>query len=223
LNAFPDPLPEFAERALLRLGVRVRTATTVENMDATGVNLRSGGQSEFLPSRTVLWAAGVQASPLAALLEAPTDRSGRIAVRPTCQHPNRDEVFVIGDMAAFSTPAGKVLPGIAPVAMQQGAYVANAIQANAGKPDRPFAYVNKGDMATVGRAAAVADFGSFHLTGFVAWLIWLFVHILFLVGFRNRVLVFVHWAFQYFTFNRGARLIAAEGARPPSAVLRPDR
>jgi NADH dehydrogenase len=218
LNAFPDPLPRAAEKSLLRLGVRVRTGAVVESLDGDGVTIKIGGALERIDSKTVLWAAGVKASPLGKLLGAETDRAGRVVVRETCQLPGRDEVFVIGDMAAFPVTGGKTLPGVAPVAMQQGRYVAAAILSK--RPAEPFRYVNKGDMATIGRASAIADFGSFQLTGYLAWLFWLFVHILFLIGFRNRMIVMLHWAFQYFTFNRGARLIAAQGAEPPSAILR---
>ncbi|MBM3755334.1 MAG: NAD(P)/FAD-dependent oxidoreductase [Acidobacteria bacterium] len=218
LSAFPDPLPRAAEESLLKLGVRVRTGAVVETLDAGGVTVKIGGASERIEAKTVLWAAGVKASPIGELLGVETDRAGRVIVRETCQLPGRDEVFVIGDMAAFPAGEGKTLPGVAPVAIQQGGYVAAAILKQG--PLAPFRYVNKGNMATIGRAAAIADFGSFQLTGLVAWLFWLFVHILFLIGFRNRLMVMLHWAFQYFTFNRGARLIAAQGAAPPSANLR---
>jgi len=133
------------------------------------------------------------------------DRAGRVLVTQTCQLPGRPEVFVLGDMAALQ---GMPLPGVAPVAMQQGRYVADAIGLLLlGKELTPFSYVDKGNLATIGRAAAIADFGRFQISGWVAWMLWLFIHIMYLVGFRNRVQVFVHWAFQYLSFNRGARLI----------------
>lgn len=218
LNSFPESLSHAAEESLLKLGVRVRTGAAVESLDVGGVTVNIQGTVERIESRTVLWAAGVKASPLGKMFGVETDSAGRVPVRQTCQLPGRDEVFVIGDMASFPVSGGKTLPGVAPVAMQQGRYAAEAILAK--RKPQPFRYSNRGDMATIGRAAAIADFGSFRLTGFAAWLFWLFVHILFLIGFRNRLMVMMHWAFQYFTFNRGARLIAAQGAEPPSAVLR---
>lgn len=166
LNAFPDPLPSAAEESLLKLGVRVRTGAVVEALDGGGVTVKIGGTVERIEAKTVLWAAGVKASPLGQLLGAETDRAGRVIVRETCQLPGRDEVFVIGDLASFPVAGGKTLPGVAPVAMQQGRYVASAILG--GRPLAPFRYVNKGDMATIGRASAIADFGSFQLTGLVA-------------------------------------------------------
>ncbi len=198
LSTFPDDLAAAAEQALMKLGVRVKTGAKVAAIDSSGVTLDNG---ERIASRTVLWAAGVKASPLAAMLGAETDRAGRVLVTETCQLPKHPEVHVIGDMAAIQ---GTSLPGVAPVAMQQGRYVAEAIL---GEKAGPFRYVDKGNLATIGRAAAIADFGKFKISGWVAWMLWLFIHIMYLVGFRNRVQVFVHWAFQYFTFNRGARLI----------------
>ena len=207
LSSFPEDLAAAAERALLALGVRVKTGTKVALVDATGVTLENG---ERIPSHTVLWGAGVKASPLGALLGAELDRAGRVLVTQTCQLPGRPEVFVLGDMAALQ---GMPLPGVAPVAMQQGRYVSDAIGALLlGKELAPFSYVDKGNLATIGRAAAIADFGRFQISGWVAWMLWLFIHIMYLVGFRNRVQVFVHWAFQYLSFNRGARLITG-GAR----------
>ncbi|MBL8237933.1 MAG: NAD(P)/FAD-dependent oxidoreductase [Bryobacterales bacterium] len=202
LTAFPAELGAAAERALLSLGVRVKTGVGVAAVDAEGVTL---GDGERIASRTVLWGAGVKASPLGAKLGAELDRAGRVVVTPTCQLPGRAEVFVLGDMAARQ---GQPLPGVAPVAMQQGRYVGDAIGALLlGKALEPFVYLDKGNLATIGRAAAIADFGKFRMSGFLAWLLWLFIHIMYLVGFRNRVQVFVHWAFQYLSFNRGARLI----------------
>lgn len=202
LTAFPAELGAAAERALLSLGVRVKTGVGVAAVDAEGVTL---GDGERIASRTVLWGAGVKASPLGAKLGAELDRAGRVVVTPTCQLPGRAEVFVLGDMAALQ---GQPLPGVAPVAMQQGRYVGDAIGALLlGKALEPFVYLDKGNLATIGRAAAIADFGKFRMSGFLAWLLWLFIHIMYLVGFRNRVQVFVHWAFQYLSFNRGARLI----------------
>ncbi len=205
LTAFPEHLGAAAERSLLALGVRVRTGIAVSSIDADGVKLANGEQ---IAAKTVVWAAGVKASPLGAMLGAELDKAGRVVVTTKCRLPGRPEVFVLGDMAALQ---GMPLPGVAPVAMQQGRYVADAIEAvMLGLDFAPFAYVNKGNLATIGRAKAIADFGTFQLSGWVAWMLWLFIHIMYLVGFRNRVQVFVHWAFQYLTFNRGARLITGE-------------
>lgn len=202
LTAFPADLSTAAEKALLALGVRVKTGVAVAAVDAEGVTI---GNGERIASHTVLWGAGVKASPLGAKLGAEQDKAGRVVVTPTCQLPDRPEVFILGDMAALQ---GQPLPGVAPVAMQQGRYVGDAIEALLlGKALEPFVYVDKGNLATIGRAAAIADFGKFQMSGLVAWLLWLFIHIMYLVGFRNRVQVFVHWAFQYLSFNRGARLI----------------
>ena len=207
LSSFPEDLAMAAERALMALGVRAKSGAKVAMIDPTGVTLENG---ERIPSHTVLWGAGVKASPLGALLGAELDKAGRVLVTMTCQLPERPEVFVLGDMAALR---GMPLPGVAPVAMQQGRYAADAIGALLlGKELAPFSYVDKGNLATIGRAAAIADFGRFQISGWVAWMLWLFIHIMYLVGFRNRVQVFIHWAFQYLSFNRGARLITG-GAR----------
>ena len=207
LSSFPEDLAMAAERALMALGVRAKTGAKVALIDPAGVTLENG---ERIPSHTVLWGAGVKASPLGALPGAELDRAGRVLVTMTCQLPERPEVFVLGDMAALE---GMPLPGVAPVAMQQGRYAADAIGALLlGRELAPFSYVDKGNLATIGRAAAIADFGRFQISGWVAWMLWLFIHIMYLVGFRNRVQVFVHWAFQYLSFNRGARLITG-GAR----------
>jgi len=202
LLSFPEDLAMAAERSLMTLGVRVKSGAKVASIDSAGVTLENG---ERIPSSTVLWGAGVKASPLGGMLGEELDRAGRVLVTQTCQLPGRPEVFVLGDMAALQ---GMPLPGVAPVAMQQGRYVADAIGLLLlGKELTPFSYVDKGNLATIGRAAAIADFGRFQISGWVAWMLWLFIHIMYLVGFRNRVQVFVHWAFQYLSFNRGARLI----------------
>jgi NADH dehydrogenase len=202
LTAFPAALGAAAEKSLLRLGVRVKTGAAVAALDEGGVTL---GNGERIEARTVLWGAGVKASPLGAMLGGELDKAGRVVVTPTCQVPGRPEVFVLGDMAAI---AGQPLPGVAPVAMQQGAHVSQSIgKLMMGKELTPFQYVDKGNLATIGRAAAIADLGKVQMSGWMAWLLWLFIHIMYLVGFRNRVQVFVHWAFQYWSFNRGARLI----------------
>jgi NADH dehydrogenase len=179
---------------------------------------RVGDHEEHIASHTVLWAAGVDASPLAALLSrvtgAPLDRNGRISVEPDLSLPGHPEVFAIGDMIHFEQD-GAMLPGIAPVAMSEGRYVARHIARRlASKPLKPFRYFAKGQLATIGRSAAVADIRGIHFAGFFAWLTWLFVHLLYLVEFENRVLVLVQWAWNYLTRNRGARLVTGDDWLP---------
>jgi NADH dehydrogenase len=183
------------------------------------VAIRSGQQTERIATRTTLWAAGVQASPLGRVLAraagATLDRAGRVAVQPDLSLPGHPEIFVIGDLALFLHQTGKPLPGVAPVAMQQGRYVAGLIERRlAGGSTLPFHYRDKGSLATIGRAAAVADFGWLRLSGFVAWVLWLFVHLMYLIQFDNRLLVLTQWAWNYFTRNRSARLITGEQALP---------
>jgi NADH dehydrogenase len=198
---------------LRQLGVTVRTKTAVTDVQADRVTVKCGDVTETIATHTVLWGAGVQASPLAALLAKKTgaeiDRAGRIVVAPDCSLPGRPEVFCIGDMVNYSHQDGKPLPGVAQVAMQQGAYVARVIErrASGGMPPGPFRYRDPGSMATIGRAAAVADLGWLWLSGFLAWLAWLFVHLVYLIAFENRVLVLFQWAWSYFTRGRTARLI----------------
>ncbi len=217
LSPYPPELSEAAEHALVRLGVRPRTGVTVTDVDAEGVWVNGPTGRERIQARTVLWAAGVAASPLGRKLAertgAETDRSGRVKVQPDLTIPGHPEIFVIGDMA-YLEQGGKPLPGVAPVAMQQGRYAAKAIlRRMKGQSVEPFHYVNKGSLATIGRASAVADFGFLKVSGWIAWVLWLFIHLLYLVGFQNRVVVLIQWAFQYLTFNRGARLIT--GQNPP--------
>jgi NADH:quinone reductase (non-electrogenic) len=164
-----------------------------------------------------LWAAGVAASPLGKALGAPVDRAGRVPVLADLSLPGHPEIFVIGDLAAAKDEHGKMLPGVAPVALQEGKFVAKVIRQelqNGGASRPAFHYWDKGSLATIGRAAAVAQFGRIHISGFVAWLSWLFVHILFLIGFRNRLLVFIQWAWSYVTYERGARLITGSTVLP---------
>ena len=213
LPAFPPDLSTKAEEALIRVGVRPRTNVRVTAIDDQGVTLESG---ERIPARTVIWAAGVRASPLGALLAervgTKPDRGGRISVNSDCSVPGHPEIFVIGDLAAFEQD-GKPLPGVAQVAMQQGGYVARLIgtRLKGGATPKPFRYFDKGNLAVIGRAAAVAQIGKLHFSGLFAWLIWLFIHLMYLVEFSNRLLVFVHWGYLYLTFNRGARLITGKG------------
>jgi NADH dehydrogenase len=203
LSAYPAPLQAKAIAQLERLGAAVRLNAKVTHIDGDGVELGD----EKIASRTVLWAAGVQASPLARSLGAPLDRAGRVLVTPQLTVPGHDEIFVVGDLAAL-TQDGKLVPGVAPAAMQEGRHAAQEIaRAIAGQPRRPFRYWDKGSLATIGRSSAVADFGKLQLSGFIAWAAWLFIHILYLIGFRNRVLVMVEWAWAYVTYQRGARLI----------------
>jgi len=204
LTAFPESLARAAQDALQRIGVEVRTGVTVTRVTTDAVWL--GG--EQIRARTVLWAAGVAAAPLARTLGTPLDRSGRVLVEPDLSIPGHPEAFAIGDVCAFLQQTGAPLPGVAPVAIQQGRAAAdNVLRRVGGQPTRPFRYRDKGSMATIGRAAAVAVVGRFKLSGLVAWLAWLLVHIMFLIGFRNRLLVLFEWAWAYVTWHRGARLI----------------
>ena len=212
LSAFPPQLSEAAERSLIRLGVRTRTKALVTGIDADGVTILCDGATQRIPARTVLWAAGVAPSPLGAILcrriGAQPDRAGRVIVEPDLSVPGHPEIFVIGDMASVTHQDGKPLPGVAPVAMQQGRYVARLIGKRLRhEPVEPFHYWNKGNLATIGRRSAVADFGFIRFSGPLAWLAWLFVHLMYLVGFENRVLVLIKWTYNYITRNRGARLI----------------
>jgi len=212
LPTFPPDLSAKAEKQLVELGVRARTGTRVTAIDGEGVTVQSGEVSERIPTHTVLWAAGVRASRMGKVLEeragAPLDRAGRVLVEPDLSVPGHPEIFVIGDLANLSE-AGKQLPGVAPVAMQEGRYVAKLVAKRAAGDKRPapFHYFNKGNLATVGRNKAVADFGWLHLAGFLAWFTWVFVHLMYLVEFENRMLVLTEWVYNYITRNRGARLI----------------
>jgi NADH dehydrogenase len=216
LPAFPDDLSAKAERLVSKLGVQVMKGVKVTQVDAEGVTFEHGGETETLRAKTVLWAGGVTTNEfgrtLAARTQAPTDRSGRIRVTPQLTIPNFPNIFVIGDLAIATDQSGNPLPGVAQVAMQGGAYVAKVIRARVQKNAEPpaFHYFNKGDMAVIGRAAAVANIFGFHLSGLPAWLVWLFIHLMYIVEFQSRVLVFVQWGFQYLTFSRGARLITGD-------------
>lgn len=204
LPTFPDGLAVKAAAALSSLGVEVRTGCAVTEVGEGSVE--AGG--ERIDAATVLWAAGVRASPLAAGLGVPLDRAGRVLVAPDLSIPGDPRVFAIGDVASFLHQSGVPLPGVAPVAIQQGRHVARVIAADlAGAPRPAFHYRNRGNLAVLGRARAVADLGGFGLSGLAAWLAWCFVHILFLIGFRNRAVVLFEWAWAYFTDQRGARLI----------------
>ncbi len=204
LAAFPDPLPARAAAALARIGVEVRTGATVTRVTPDAVWL--GG--EQIRARTVLWAAGVAAAPLTRTLGVPLDRAGRVLVERDLSIPGHPEAFAIGDLCSFTGADGRPLPGLAPVALQQGRAAArNVLHHLAGEPTDAFRYRDRGSMATIGRAAAVAVVGRLRLSGLPAWLAWLFVHIAFLIGFRNRFLVLFEWAWAYISWQRGARLI----------------
>ena len=204
LSSFPPGLSRSTEKALNRLGVEVRTGALVTRLTADAVWI--GG--EQIRSRAVLWAAGVAAAPLARSLGVPLDRAGRVVVEPDLSLPGHPEVSVIGDLCAFPHQTGTPLPGLAPVAVQAGRAAAENIRRGlAGEPTVAFRYRDRGSMATIGRAAAVAVIGDVHLSGLVAWLAWLFIHIALLIGFKNRVVVLIQWAWAYVTWQRGARLI----------------
>jgi NADH:ubiquinone reductase (H+-translocating) len=211
LPAYPADLSEKAEKSLKRLGVTVRTNALVTAIEATSVTVKIATGEERIAARTVIWSAGVQASPFGRTLQrragAQLDRAGRVLVNPDCSVPGHPEIFVIGDLAHLEQD-GEMLPGVAQVAMQQGGYAAKLIEKRLrGETVAPFHYFDKGNLAVIGRAAAVAQIGPLHMSGLLAWLTWLFVHLMYLVEFSNRVLVFVHWGFLYLTFDRGARLI----------------
>lgn len=208
LANFPESLSEKARAQLQRLGVEVATGTPVAAIDARGYRLGA----EFVPSRTVLWAAGVAASPLGALLDAPRDRAGRVLVEPDLSVPGHPEIFVAGDLASVKQANGQPVPGVAPGAKQMGAYVARAIRARLDRRTlEPFRYVDFGNLATIGRRAAVVDLRGFKFSGFVAWVFWLAAHVFFLIGFRNRLIVMLNWSWAYFTYQRHARIIFGTG------------
>jgi NADH dehydrogenase len=236
LPPFPDPLRDAARRSLERLGVEVRTGAVVTDVDEDGVTIsvdppspscrsrtaakaEAGAATERISAQTVLWAAGVAASPLAKSLGVPLDRAGRVTAEATLAVPGYPTTFVVGDMCAF-VQDGKPLPGVAQVAMQQGAHAArNILRAIARRPLVPFRYKDYGTMATIGRGAAVGEIFGLKVSGFSAWLFWIFLHIFWLIGFRNRILVMTEWAFAFLTFQRRVRLITGESAasgRPPA-------
>jgi NADH:ubiquinone reductase (H+-translocating) len=214
LPAYAEDLSRSAQEQLRHLGVEVRTSTMVTRIEPGAVDV---GNTR-LPATVILWAAGVAASPLGKALSTAVDRSGRVPVRSDLSLPGHPEIFVIGDLAAAPDEHGKILPGVAPVAIQQGRFVAKLIRDELKAPkisSRPsFRYWDKGSLATIGRAAAVAQFGKIHISGYIAWLSWLFVHIFFLIGFQNRLLVFIQWAWSYVTYERGARLITGSTYLP---------
>ncbi|MGH7718642.1 MAG: NAD(P)/FAD-dependent oxidoreductase [Gemmatimonadaceae bacterium] len=207
LPTFPEELSERTARDLDELGVEVRTGALVTRVEADAVYVGD----ERIETRTTFWAAGNESSPLARSLGVPLDRAGRVPVERDLSVPGHPEIFVAGDLAAFKQRNGELVPGVAPAAMQEGKTAArNILRALRDEPRQEFRYLNKGNLATIGRHRAVADFGRFHLTGYIAWWFWLFVHILYLAGFRNRLSVLLEWGYAYLTYRRGSRLITAE-------------
>lgn len=219
LPAYPPRLSAAAKKMLERLKVTVRTGAMVTDIGEDTVTVREGDRTDTISTRTVLWAAGVLASPLGRLMGAdagvPLDRAGRVMVEPDMTVPGHPEIFVIGDLANFSHQTGKPLPGVAQPAIQQGKYVAKAIRARLqGQKIAPFHYFDKGNLAVIGRAKAIADLNWIGLSGLPAWLIWIFVHLLNIVEFQNRLLVAVQWAWLYITWGRSARLITGKNSLP---------
>lgn len=222
LSHYPEDLSECAEEKICQLGIELRTRTRITEVAGDKVVLEKDGQPSTIATRTVLWAAGVKANPLAKVVAeacgVETDRGGRVPVNDRLNVDGHEHVFVIGDMAACVDDQGEPLPGLAPVAMQQGAYVARLLRAR-GKGrrlDESFHYVDRGTMATIGRGAAVAQIGKRQFCGFFAWLLWLLVHLMLIVQFQNRVLIFFQWAWNYTTFNRSSRIITGD---PPGVLV----
>ena len=218
LPPYAPELSAAAEKHLINLGVRTRNNVKVIEIDQNGVEMEGPNGHERIEAKTVLWAAGVAATPIGKIIAnrtgAEVDRQGRVLVQPDLTVPGYPEILVVGDLANLSQN-GKPLPGVAPVAMQQGSYAGKLIRArlkNQSVP--PFHYFDKGSLAVIGRAAAVAEIGKLKLHGFIAWIVWLFVHLMYIVQFQNRVLVFIQWGFEYLTFNRGARLITGYRSLP---------
>jgi NADH dehydrogenase len=212
LPTYPEDLSASAERQLKEMGVEVRTSAMVTNIEPGAVSVGK----ERIPASVILWGAGVSASPLGKMLGVPTDKAGRVIVERDLTVPGHPEVFVTGDLASAKRKNGKPVPGVAPAAIQMGKFAARQIKRMlAGKPRQKFEYLDKGSLATIGRSHAIADFGKLHISGYFAWLSWLFVHLLFLVGFRNRFMVMIEWAWSYITFNYSARLITEPGEHEP--------
>ena len=213
LMPFPQDLAEKATRSLAKLGVEVRCGAMVKNVDKDGLTIDSGGRTDSIAAKTVVWAGGITASPLGKIVashaKAETDKGGRVKVKPDLTIPSYPDIYVVGDLASATDEKGKPLPGVAQVAMQGGAYAAKAIlrKVKGQRELPPFRYFDKGSLAVIGRAAAVADVFGLHISGFLAWLVWAFIHVAYLVSFQSRILVFIQWAIQDLTFSRGARLI----------------
>jgi NADH dehydrogenase len=234
LASYPDDLSQKAEQLVSKLGVEIMKSAFVTNIDANGVTYKHGEELISLAARTVLWTGGVTATEfgkrVAERTKAETDRNGRIKVNPDLTIPGHPEIYVVGDLALSLDKDGHPLPGVAQPAIQEGHYAGKTIKARLeGKTNvRPFHYFNKGDMAVIGRAAAVANIFGFHVSGFPAWVVWLFIHLMYIVEFQSRVLVFIQWGFLYLTFSRGARLITGDAVEdslqvPPDAPPAPGK
>jgi NADH dehydrogenase len=214
LSSYPEDLSEKARRQLEALGVEVRTGCRVTAIDENGVSFTGPAGEERLPARTVIWSAGVAASPIGKALGVPLDRAGRVIVQPDLSIPGHAEIFVIGDLAAAQSD-GKPVPGVSPAAKQMGRTAArNILLHRRGSPGQAFRYRDYGSLATIGRKSAVAQVGKLKFSGLAAWLFWLFVHVYFLIGFRNRMMVMTDWAWAYFTFQRNARVVASTEEDP---------
>ena len=212
LPSFPPAISARAQRDLAALGVDVRTNALVTGIDERGVHIGA----ELIPARSTFWAAGNKASSLGHYLGVPLDRAGRVPVAADLTVAGHPEIAVIGDLAACTRPNGALVPGVCPAAIQMGRHASrNIVRVVRGQPTRAFHYLNKGELATIGRHRAVADFGPFRVTGYLAWFFWLFVHILYLVGFRNRLSVLIQWGYMYITYRRGVRLITGAEMRSP--------
>jgi NADH dehydrogenase len=212
LPSYPEDLSASAERQLKEMGVEVRTNAMVTNIEQGVVSVGK----EKIPASVILWGAGVAASSLGKMLGVPVDKAGRVIVQPDLTVPGHPEVFVTGDLASATRHNGQPVPGVAPAAIQMGKFAASQIKRSvAGQPRENFEYWDKGSLATIGRSRAVADFGKLHISGYFAWLAWLFIHLLFLIGFRNRLFVISEWAWAYLTYNHSARLITDPGEKEP--------
>ena len=219
LPAYPPQLSAAAKKMIERLGVTVRTGAMVTDIQKDSVTVRQGDASEIIPTRTILWAAGVLGSPLGRIIAgetgAPVDKMGRVVIEPDLSVTGHPEIFVIGDLANFAHQTGKPLPGVAQPAIQEGDYVARTIVRRLrGEKTAPFHYFDKGNLAVIGRGAAVADLNWLRLSGLPAWLIWIFIHLMYIVEFQNRLLIFVQWAWFYFSYDRSARLITGKNPLP---------
>jgi NADH:ubiquinone reductase (H+-translocating) len=217
LSTFAPELSFAAEKSLIDLGVRTRVNVRVTEIDMDGAYISTPHGDDFIPAKTVLWGAGVRTARLAEILRERTgaelDRGGRVIVDPDCTIPGYPTIFVAGDLAHVKDGETGTVPGVAPAAMQMGRYAAKTIVRRLNNEHvEPFRYFDKGSLAVIGRAAGVAQFGDFHFSGLLAWLLWLFVHLMYIVGFQNRIIVFIRWGFSYFTYNRGARLITGRDA-----------
>jgi NADH dehydrogenase len=213
LPVYPEDLSASAERQLKEMGVEVRTNAMVTNIEAGLVSVGN----EKIPASVILWGAGVSASPLGGMLGVPTDKAGRVIVERDLTVPGHPEVFVTGDLASAKRSNGQPVPGVAPAAIQMGKFAARQIKrAIEAQPRETFEYLDKGSLATIGRSRAVADLGKLHISGYFAWLAWLFIHLLFLIGFRNRLFVMIEWAWAYLTYNHSARLITEPAEKEPA-------